>query len=623
MTVSIWQEMRAAQPRTNAQQGGACSKLSVTNLPSRPWSVGVCVPIDRPGRQFPRTLCRMHETQTNLVRPSGTDPTAVGQRPSGDGQGLAQGLFLIAVWLMLVVAFRDNDGLWFQGDAPRHALNGVFWHDLACSDWKHPVDFAWAYYARYPALTITNYPPVYHLVSAVGYAIFGLTPGVPKGVSLLSALALVGWLWQWLRRWVSISSGWLAASLFLMPGVFIWMQAGMTNLLATALGMGALYHLRRALEQPSLGRQFWLAIGLGSLAVLTHPLMAILGPVGLLWILLERGPGWLWRPAALWVWLGFLLLLIPVFVLLYQRGNHFRQAQVDLSRLWDAYSTQFYVSRLDELSGYPVLGLTAIALLGCLPRLSDCWRELKLMAVWLGVCLVLLTLIWAKDVRYALICLPAVVIALAVGCREWQRNVVARLVPSGLTTWFWSGLAALAGLGWMARVPPQVPDTRGMREIVAEVLEFAPRQPVFYYGELDGLLIYYLRLADPGFQQQVIPAALWMGADPDVELVRQRLLRSGVHWLLIERPQPGKPALPYEFVNQLCSAPGLERVRILEFSTRGTRLRRVVVYAITDQPPGTVSYGPEGCPWDRSSQRLTPLPSRSSVGSSQTLPTGH
>ncbi|MFN9371370.1 MAG: ArnT family glycosyltransferase [Planctomycetaceae bacterium] len=566
----------------------------------------------------------MRETQPTLSRSTGTDPTAAGHRPRGDGQALAQGLFLLAVWLMLVVAFRDNDGLWFQGDAPRHALNGVFWLDLACSDWKHPVDYAWGYYARYPALSLTNYPPVYHLVSAVGYAIFGLTPWVPKGVSLLSSLALVGWVWLWLRRWVSASSGWLAASLFLMPGIFIWMQAGMTNLLATALGMGALYHLRRALEQPSVGRRFWLAIGLATLAVLTHPLMAILGPVGLMWILLERGLGWLWRPTTLWVWLGFLLLLIPVFVLLYQRGNHFRQAQIDVNRLWDAYATQFYVSRLHELPGIPGLILTAIALLGCLPRLAVAWRELKLVVVWLGVCLLLLTLIWAKDVRYALIGLPAVVIALAVGCREWHRNCISRLVPSGLITWFWSGLAVVAGLGWMAQVPPLVPNTLGMREIVAEVLEFAPRQPVFYYGELDGLLIYYLRLADPGFQQQVIPAAAWVGADPepDLEKVRQRLLRSGVKWLLVERPLPGRPTLPNEFVNQLCAAPGIEKVRILEFSTRGTRRRRVAVYAITDQPPGTVSYGPEGCPWDWGSQRLTPLRSRTS-GAADISPAGH
>jgi len=556
----------------------------------------------------------MNATPNRPAQPLGTGPASLGHRPSESGEALAQGLFLLLMWLLLVVAFRNNDGLWFQGDAPRHAMNGVFWRDLAYSDWQDPVRYAWGYYARYPALTLTYYPPVYHLVSAVGYAIFGLTSWVPKGVSLLSALALVGWLWQWLRRWVSGSSGWLAASLFLMPGIFTWMQAGMTNLLATALGMGALYHLRRALEQPVVTRQFWLAVGLGILAVLTHPLMAILGPVGLVWILQQRGLKWLWCPATLWMSLGALAALLPVFVLLYRRGTYFRQANVDLHRLLEPWSLQYYSSNLKELSGNPALGLTAIALLGCLPSLPRCWRELKLLLVWVGGCLLLLTVIWAKDVRYALICLPAMVIALAVGCREWHRHLVARLVPSRLIRWFWSGLAVLAGLGWMAKVPVQIPNTFGMREIAADVLKFAPRQPVFYYGEVDGLLMYYLRLADPDFQQQVIPAAYWIGTDDDVESVRQRLRQSGVTWLLIERPLPGTPILPPKFVKQLLASPELHHVKTLEFTTRGTRIRKVEVYEVTDVPEGTVKLGSEGLVWNRHSQRLRPLTNRHSVG---------
>jgi hypothetical protein len=534
---------------------------------------------------------------------------------------MVQGLFLVAVWLILVITYRDNDGLWFQGDAPRHALNGVFWRDLACSDWKRPVDYAWSYYARYPALTLANYPPFYHLVSAVGYAIFGLTPQVPKGISLLSALALVGWLWLWLRRWVSPAAGWLAASLFLMPGIVVWMQAGMTNLLATALGMGALYHLRRALEAPSLGRQFWLACGLGALAMSTHPLIAIIGPVGLLWIILERRLGWLLRPGALWGFVALLLVLVPVYLLLYQGGNHFRQANIELSRLWDRWAIRFYMSRLNELSGHFCLFITAIALLGCVPNRGTRWRELRLLVVWLAVCALVLTLIWAKDVRYALICLPAVVIALAEGCRGWHEHVVARLVSPRWSTWVWSGLAVLAGLVWMAQTPLRVPNTRGMREIAAEVLAFAPRQPVFYHGELDGLLIYYLRLADPDFQQQVIPAALWMARNREVESARKSMMSSGVNWLLIERPLPGRPSLPGEFLEALLASPEMHRVRVLEFQTRGGRRRTVEVYELRGQPPGTTTAGPEGVSWKRRGRRLTPLASPRSVQPSQTPPT--
>ena len=79
--------------------------------------------------------------------------------------------------------------------------------------------------------------------------------------------------------------------------------------------------------------------------------------------------------------------------------------------------------------------------------------RLDLLAVSiLLVCCLLLTLIWAKDVRYALICLPAIVIALAEGCRGWHQHVVSRLVLPGLTNWVLSGLAVLAGLSSMILV---------------------------------------------------------------------------------------------------------------------------------------------------------------------------
>ena len=237
----------------------------------------------------------------------------------------------------------------------------------------------------------------------------------------------------------------------------------------------------------------------------------------------------------------------------------------------------------------------------------------SLLVVWLVVCFLLLTLIWAKDVRYALICLPAVVIAWAEGCRGWHQQVVARLLPPQLTTWVWSGLAVMAGLASMIVVDPQVPHTRGIREIAAEVLAFAPRQPIFYYGELDGLLIYYLRLADPDFQQQVIPAARWVGDNLDVDSARETMVASGVKWLLIERPPPGIPALPRAFIEKLLVSPHIHRVKVLQFQTRGRRVRTVEVYELRGQPPGDATPGPEGISWKRAGRLLTPLSSPRSV----------
>ena len=41
-----------------------------------------------------------------------------------------QTLGLLLAWLLVVGLHLGNDGLWYQGDAPRHAANGLFWWDF-------------------------------------------------------------------------------------------------------------------------------------------------------------------------------------------------------------------------------------------------------------------------------------------------------------------------------------------------------------------------------------------------------------------------------------------------------------------------------------------------------------
>ena len=60
---------------------------------------------------------------------------------------------LLGCWLTCVWFHWGNDGIWFQGDSPRHALNAVFFLDLAKEGIWNPIEYAHRYYARYPAIT--------------------------------------------------------------------------------------------------------------------------------------------------------------------------------------------------------------------------------------------------------------------------------------------------------------------------------------------------------------------------------------------------------------------------------------------------------------------------------------
>src|SRR5205807_1767010 len=83
-----------------------------------------------------------------------------------------------------------DDGLWFQGDAPRHAATGLFYKHLIGRMTLQPVAYARAYERRYPVISPSNYPPVFYLVEAAAYSVLGPSPHVAKGLVLLSALAV-------------------------------------------------------------------------------------------------------------------------------------------------------------------------------------------------------------------------------------------------------------------------------------------------------------------------------------------------------------------------------------------------------------------------------------------------
>ena len=81
---------------------------------------------------------------------------------------------VLAVILLFLQA--PADGAFYWSDAPRHALNGVFIKDLLlAAPIKDPAAYAYAYYARYPALTVLFYPPLFYFLSAPLYLLLGVS----------------------------------------------------------------------------------------------------------------------------------------------------------------------------------------------------------------------------------------------------------------------------------------------------------------------------------------------------------------------------------------------------------------------------------------------------------------
>ena len=194
----------------------------------------------------------------------------------------------VAVAVFLIAALHArNDGLWFQGDAPRHAANGLFWWDLLWAMPADPVTYTVRYYARYPIIAPATYPPLFYVFEGFVFAVAGPSPYAARFLVLLFEATAGLYTMAWARRWIGPGAGWAGAFLAFLPGVVIWSNAVMLNIPATALGMACLYHFRRWFE--ASGRKHLVAAIVSFIAlVLTYYQGASVVLVGLAWAVFMR-----------------------------------------------------------------------------------------------------------------------------------------------------------------------------------------------------------------------------------------------------------------------------------------------------------------------------------------------
>jgi hypothetical protein len=180
---------------------------------------------------------------------------------SGDAAMPALGRFLESpvaqcVGIAMAIAFGmalhwENDGLWFRGDAARHAATGLFFWDLITEAPTRPIEYAASYYARYPVIFPGAYLPLFHLVEGLVFSIAGASPYVAK--TLVWAFAAMAGLYTllWGRRFIAPWAGWAGVLALFLPGFVRYSNVVMLNVPATALGLAALYHLQRWLDNGS------------------------------------------------------------------------------------------------------------------------------------------------------------------------------------------------------------------------------------------------------------------------------------------------------------------------------------------------------------------------------------
>ncbi len=486
---------------------------------------------------------------------------------------------MIIAWLYVVALQMGNDGLWYQGDAPRHAANGLFWWDFLTSLPVNPIEFALRYYARYPVINPASYPPVFYILEGAAFSVFGASPFVAKGLVLGFALFAALYMTVFLRRWISEEAGWGGALLVLQPGVILWANAIMLNVPSMALGLAALYHTRRWLDDPA-SRHIYPAACFALLGVLTYYPSVIVLLVILSWVVAERRWIVLWNRRTLALaFLSALVLLPLAYVAIKWAPSHTAQVIPSLQWVLRPSWWTFYLWRLPNILSASLLGLAVLSIVVCV--CDRHWRrEVKLALVWAIVGYVALSYIGARESRYALLLIPPTVVLSVLVLFSLSRWVATRvgLNPS------WCFLATMAGLLsiHVSMAPSvRVPLIDGFQQVAAFFEKEAPNERIFYDGRYDGLFSFYLRAGDQQFKRGVVLGGKLLYASAifshrkliervssRAEVVEVLRTKCGCRWLAIERGKDSNRIAAARYLRQAVTGSEFQFVRSFPIVSR-------------------------------------------------------
>jgi 4-amino-4-deoxy-L-arabinose transferase-like glycosyltransferase len=399
---------------------------------------------------------------------------------------VAFALLAMAIGILFWTAPKDGDFWW--SDAPRHALDGVFVRDLVYHHpWHNLRQYAMDYYLQYPALSIAFYPPLFPVVEAVFFQLFG----VSQSTALL-CIAFFYLLAAWggyllVRRWMNPVAAFASALLFVgLPEVALWGRQVMLEIPTVALMLWSAWVFTGYLERPTASKWYWsMALLLG--ATYTKQPAAFLAVVYAVALYLKFGATILRERR---IWLGaaaFAIGLIPLGVMFLKFGAVNVNSVV--GGQWTSYPATTLAGWLFYIKSLPRQATWPIALLAGGELVALLWtrgRRVKgLILSWLIVGYIFFSLVALKEPRHTiLILVPVAILAVSLLDRLPRHYAQAAMVTAAVATF--------ATTAWGRPVPR----VSGYREAVQYVAQHAPANGVvLFYGYRDGSFVFNVRSA--------------------------------------------------------------------------------------------------------------------------------
>ncbi|HVZ70364.1 MAG TPA: glycosyltransferase family 39 protein [Rhizomicrobium sp.] len=402
---------------------------------------------------------------------------------------LAALVFLLGVVCLFLTAPHHGEFWW--SDSPRHALNGVFVKDLIANMPADPKQWAMQYYIKYPALTILFYPPLFYVISAPFYAIFGVSQATGLAVVMLHYIALALGLFVLARRWTSANTATLVGlSAMAAPGLALWGRQIMLEVPSLAFAVWAMVALQRYGENK---RSILLYVTTFLLLCASYTKLnaVFLFAVVALTVLSSQKAD-TFKNKHVWIAAALTAFgLVPLIVLTLKFGAANVQSVMGIADSRVARDSIagwiWYAQNLPGLIWWPLLVLavaTPILFAAGILKSSLSRTDTVLLVSWFVVGYVALSLIDLKEARHALLILPPVLISagLASNAVHFRRAgeilLTLVVVATGIYT-------------WQCRPNPLI---TGYRQAAVWIGQHAPRDAIVVFsGKRDGSFIFNMR----------------------------------------------------------------------------------------------------------------------------------
>lgn len=412
-------------------------------------------------------------------------------------------LLLGSIALVCTVAARDiRVGEFdYNVDEAQHAVTGLFvsdaFRDLPI---QNPVQYAYRYYAQYPAVAILHWPPLFYIVEGLSFLLFG--PSVVSArLSVLLFCVLL--LYQWFRLIDETLDSYTAeictVVLGLLPMILLFEKSVMLEIPSLALGVAAIRHWIAYLERNQRRSLYFSALWL-SAALLCKQTSIYLLVFCVLTLLVTGHWKWIFsRDAAIFA--GIVGVLAGPFLMLMLLLQGKAVANDLESYRMSGWERIIYYS--DTLPNTVPPILLILALLGAaLAFRWDVPKRTAIMGCWLLSGYITFSWFGQREPRFAVYWLPPLVY-FAVGLitrvfRTGPLRIAMRVAAAGL-------LIMLLIPAWRYHRPY----ISGYKETASRVVKSYDSGIILFDGPVPGNFVFFLRALDPARRFVVLRKLLY------------------------------------------------------------------------------------------------------------------